>query len=111
MTRTIARFPLELIVWTAGLTYLALADPHGHVPQFCLSKLVGLGACPGCGLGASVSHLLHGELMESWKSHWMGGPALIGLLLRIGQLAIWEVRAFRGTHRYERYSNHIKTPV
>lgn len=86
MHRIISRLPLELIAWSVALAYLALIDPDGSVPQFCLSKFAGLGECPGCGLGGAVSHLLHGEFSESWKSHWLGGPTLIVLLMRIGQL-------------------------
>src|SRR5690606_22264570 len=69
MRRTVSRIPLELIVWTTGLIYLALIDPHGAVPQFCIYKLAGFSGCPGCGLGSAVSHLLHGELQASWESH------------------------------------------
>jgi len=95
MRRTVSRIPLELIVWTTGLIYLALIDPHGAVPQFCIYKLAGFSGCPGCGLGSAVSHLLHGELQASWESHPLGGPALAALVLRILQLSRQQFATFK----------------
>ncbi|MGX5818055.1 DUF2752 domain-containing protein [Chitinophaga lutea] len=77
---------LELAAWTAGLLFLALRDPHAEGPVLCVWRLLGLGHCPGCGLGASIGLLLHGAWRESISHHWFGIPAVTILLFRIGQL-------------------------
>ncbi len=86
MRRIISRVNWELAAWVAGLAYLAMVRPHAGLPDFCVFRWMGLERCPGCGLGAAVSHLLHGELRESWERHWLGVPALVVLLMRIVQL-------------------------
>lgn len=95
MQHIISRIPLELILWTGGLTYLALIDPHGGLPQFCVYKLAGFSGCPGCGLGSSVSHLLHGEFAASWESHPLGGLALGALVWRIVRLLGQQFATFK----------------
>lgn len=79
--------PLELIFWILALVLLATANPHQH--HFSLCPLAGLGIdwCPGCGLGRSISALLHGEIKESIAFHWFGLPALLLIISRIIQLS------------------------
>ena len=86
------RLNIELAAWVAGLAYLAVIDPHAALPGFCVFKLVGFSGCPGCGLGTSVSLLLHGQLRESLAHHWLGLPALVVLCARIVQLAKLQFR-------------------
>lgn len=86
------RINLELGAWVAGLVYLAAIDPHAGLPSFCVFKLAGFSGCPGCGLGTSVSLLLHGELRESLAHHWLGVPALVILTARIVKLAKLQFR-------------------
>ena len=78
-------FPLELVVWLGGLTYLALLDPLASQDPItlCVSRLAGLGPCPGCGLGESVSLLLHGDLAGSLRVHILGPFALAVISFRI----------------------------
>jgi hypothetical protein len=78
---------VELMIWTAGFVYLAVIDPFHPPLSFCPSVLAGFGTCPGCGLGRSVSLLLHGEPAMSIQEHLLGIPAALVLLFRIGQLA------------------------
>ncbi|MBI5471170.1 MAG: DUF2752 domain-containing protein [Ignavibacteriae bacterium] len=75
---------LELAIWICGLLYLAVIDPHdgGHF-ALCPLKNLGFAFCPGCGLGASVSYLLHCEVSQSFHTHPLGAFALIVLLHRI----------------------------
>jgi hypothetical protein len=75
---------LELIVWMTGLIYLAIINPAGekHL-SFCVFRLLGVDFCPGCGLGRSISFLLHGDLSASWQAHPLGVFALVILVLRI----------------------------
>lgn len=93
--KVISRINIELPAWVLGLVLLALLDPHAGLPSFCVSKLAGLGECPGCGLGRSISHLFHGELRESWENHKLGAPVLLMLLWRIGKLARDQYYTFR----------------
>jgi hypothetical protein len=86
MQRYFPRINIELIAWVAGLIYLAIIHPGKHLPDLCLAKIVGFSGCPGCGLGASISHLFHGEWQESWESHKLGGVVLLALVWRIIQL-------------------------
>jgi hypothetical protein len=77
---------IELIAWLGGLAYLALINPDRPHFSFCLFYLLGIEFCPGCGLGRSVSYLLHGEIAKSWETHILGIFAFIVLVLRIIQL-------------------------
>ena len=81
------RFPLEAIVWGIGLVYLGCIDPQtsNHL-TLCPLKILGFNHCPGCGLGLSISYLLHGDLVNSWSSHPLGLFALPILILRIVSL-------------------------
>ncbi|MGN8058961.1 DUF2752 domain-containing protein [Pedobacter sp. 22163] len=77
-------FPLELFFWVAALVLLATANSHEH--HFTLCPLANLGFedwCPGCGIGRSISHILHGEFTESFAEHWFGFPALLIIIYRI----------------------------
>ena len=80
--RRIAWF--ELAVWTCGMIYLAVIDPNADKHfSFCPLKNIGLAFCPGCGLGESVSHLLHYQIGQSFRSHTLGLFAFIVILHRI----------------------------
>lgn len=75
---------LEMLFWLAALVLLACNNNHTH--HFTLCPLANLGFenwCPGCGLGRSISHLLHGEFAESFKAHWFGLPALLLIFHRM----------------------------
>lgn len=81
------KWPLELIVWTGAILILSISYPR-TVNHFSLCPLdfLGFSWCPGCGLGRSISYLLHGELKLSFNNHWFGFPALCILISRIVQL-------------------------
>jgi hypothetical protein len=78
----------ELIFWLTALVALAITDPStpGQY-SLCPLKLMGITWCPGCGLGHSISWLLHGNIKRSWDAHWIGVPALGIILYRIYTLA------------------------
>ncbi|QPH38083.1 DUF2752 domain-containing protein [Pedobacter endophyticus] len=83
----IKNFPLELMFWTTALVLLAAANAHEH--HFTLCPLANLGYegwCPGCGLGRSISLILHGEFASSFAEHWFGLPALLIIIYRIYSL-------------------------
>ena len=76
--------PLEAFFWLAGLTFLAATDPNANEHyNFCVFKRLGFSRCPGCGLGRSISYLLHGDLPNSFKSHPLGILATFVLVARI----------------------------
>ncbi|WP_421941847.1 DUF2752 domain-containing protein [Pedobacter sp.] len=80
----IKSFPLELLFWISALVLLATANAHEH--HFSLCPLANLGFeswCPGCGLGRSISLILHGEFANSFKEHWLGFPAILIIMHRI----------------------------
>ncbi|WP_299512729.1 DUF2752 domain-containing protein [Mucilaginibacter sp.] len=74
----------ELIFWVTAIIALAVADPSVE-PQYplCPLKLMGITWCPGCGIGHAISWLIHGNLANSWRAHWLGVPALILITYRI----------------------------
>jgi hypothetical protein len=74
----------EAWIWIAGLTGLVVLAPSldNHV-TICIPSTLGIDFCPGCGLGASISHLVRGEFAESWASHPLAVPTLAILIGRI----------------------------
>jgi hypothetical protein len=77
------RLPVELFFWVAGLFYLASINPDGEgVLSLCALHAIGF-PCPGCGLGASLSYLMHGELTRAFASHPLGLFALPVIIHRI----------------------------
>jgi len=76
--------PLELIGWAGGFIFLAAMNPAQPAPfDICLFKKMGLPFCPGCGLGRSLSLLLHGDPIHSFLTHPLGLPAFLILSVRI----------------------------
>jgi hypothetical protein len=79
--------PLELMVWTGALLFLAFTETSGFShSSLCPLDILGIAWCPGCGLGRSIRYLLQGDPMRSFGQHWFGIPALIILIYRIMQL-------------------------
>jgi hypothetical protein len=81
------RFNLEAVIWVAGLVFLAVNSPasDNHF-SFCVFKNLGIGFCPGCGLGHSITHIFHLEFYKSFNAHPLGFAALAILIFRIVQL-------------------------
>lgn len=77
------RLPLEAIVWTTGLILLATLESGSNHFSLCPLKLAGFTWCPGCGLGNSITLLLHGKFTESFNAHPLGIFALVILSFRI----------------------------
>jgi hypothetical protein len=89
---------LEALLWTAGLVYLVTINPY-QVQKFtfCPFHNLGIGFCPGCGLGRSIAFLLHGDLVHSLITHPLGIIAFILITLRIVKLT------------YRSYKNYLTT--
>jgi hypothetical protein len=85
--KILAKIPLELLFWMSALLMLGSAGmvTEAGADHFTLCPLANLGFswCPGCGIGRAIGHLLHGELIESFKYHWFGLPALLIICYRI----------------------------
>lgn len=97
---------IELVFWITALLLLAVADPeiHGHEHHFTLCPLANMGFewCPGCGIGRSITQLLHGNFAESFAHHWFGLPALLIILYRIVVLIKWN-KEIKINYKEERY--------
>jgi len=76
-----ARF--EAFVWMAGLLLMALMSPTNGHASLCPIKATGLGFCPGCGLGHSISWLFRGGFEQSLHAHPLGMAAVVILIWRI----------------------------
>ena len=78
----------EAWMWIIGLVALVLLAPslENHV-SICIPSALGIDFCPGCGLGASIGHLVRGELVESWAAHPLAVPTVAILIGRIFHLA------------------------
>ena len=81
----------ELLVWPLALLALYFM---GTGESLCLLKRAGISWCPGCGLGHSVHHLLHGEWKAALQSHWLGPFAVAMLGYRTWQLGRLQLRTF-----------------
>jgi hypothetical protein len=77
----------ELTFWIAALIALGCSNP-AQAGQYtlCPLRLMGFKWCPGCGIGHSIAWLLHGDIRNSFHAHWLGIPALVGIVYRIGVL-------------------------
>jgi hypothetical protein len=79
-------FSLELFFWIIVLVYLSIINPAASHFSFCLFNHLGFTWCPGCGIGHSISHLLHGDIIKSFHTHWLGTFALVVIVYRVLQL-------------------------
>jgi len=79
-------FSFELSFWIIALIYLAAIEPSQSHFSFCLFKNIGLTWCPGCGIGHSIAYLLHGDVIKSFHTHFLGTFALLVIVYRIVQL-------------------------
>jgi hypothetical protein len=61
-----------------------LYDPaHQEHMSLCVFNKFGFEYCPGCGLGRSISYLMHGDVLSSFEAHPMGMAAVLILGYRI----------------------------
>lgn len=83
--RTIRQLiPLEAIIWILALVLLMINDPgYAQAASLCPFHNMGLGFCPGCGIGISISHAFRGQFEASINSHPLGIVAILILTSRI----------------------------
>ena len=82
---------IELAAWLIALIYLAGINPQAAHFSLCLFNHLGIDWCPGCGIGHSISYLLHGQFKQSFEAHYLGFVALLILLHRIYTLSKNEI--------------------
>jgi len=74
---------LEAFIWLAALISLAFHDPALAHYSLCPLKNLGIGFCPGCGLGHAISYFFQGKILLSLETHPLGIIALVLLSYRI----------------------------
>jgi len=75
----------EAAIWITALVLLAsmdISDLSGHA-SLCPFHALGLGYCPGCGLGRSIALIFNGQFANAWDMHPIGIIAIPLLLWRI----------------------------
>ncbi|NQW31044.1 MAG: DUF2752 domain-containing protein [Ignavibacteria bacterium] len=74
----------EFIIWIAALAYLGGLSPFLDSPiPFCIPSLFGFDSCWGCGIGGSITHVLHGDFVGSVDYHPLGILALGVIVYRL----------------------------
>ncbi len=88
LVKIISLIKLEMVLWVGAIGFLLLINPYNQEHySLCLFNNLGIGFCPGCGLGRSISMIFRGDLSGSLQMHPLGIPALAVILLRITKLA------------------------
>jgi hypothetical protein len=91
--------PLELLIWVLAFFLLAMATPGDSHFTLCPLANLGWSWCPGCGLGRSIIHLLHGNFHQSFQQHWLAIPALAILISRTVQLSRQFILSLKTTNK------------
>lgn len=91
MKRYISRVPVEAFIWIGALIFLAVPGKH-HNMDLCPSRLLFGVKCMGCGIGHSMSMVLHGNIAESFRYHVLGVFAVIMIIYRIVYLIVKGVK-------------------
>lgn len=78
----------ELVIWISALLCLYFLDAQEEHSSLCIYKWMGLGWCPGCGIGHAMHDAMHFQWGKSISAHPFGIPAVCIILYRIFQLAI-----------------------
>ena len=94
---------LELLFWTPALVVLYFLPVSAPQTSLCVFSLLGIGHCPGCGIGHAIHYALHFDITASFHAHFMGIPAVIIIFIRIKQLI------FQITPAYEAKPDHPDT--
>ncbi|QQL51584.1 DUF2752 domain-containing protein [Mucilaginibacter ginkgonis] len=91
----------ELIFWLMAIVALGVTNP-GSDSHFvlCPLRLMGITWCPGCGIGHAISYLIHGDIGNSLKAHWLGIPALFVTFYRIWSLICIQIFKFKELKTY-----------
>lgn len=77
---------LELLFWVTALIVLFFLPVEKTATSLCLFSLLGVGSCPGCGLGHAIYYALHLHPVQSFQYHPIGIFAVLVIFMRIRQL-------------------------
>lgn len=76
----------ELVFWITAILLLFFLPGYREGQSLCVSTLLGLGKCMGCGIGHAIHDALHFRFGASFQQHPMGIFAVIVIFIRIKQL-------------------------
>ena len=76
----------ELLFWLFAIAALFFLPENKPDTSLCISGLLGLGHCPGCGIGHSIHYALHLHFTASFQHHPMGIIGVLVIFIRIKQL-------------------------
>lgn len=88
----------EILIWTTALVLAYFADPANHHMTLCPIAALGFEHCPGCGLGRSMSLLMHGDWKGSLAMHPLGWFGLSVIVFRIYTLIKKTLKAKTHNH-------------
>ncbi len=77
---------IECLFWITAFIILFFLPENQAPKSLCPFTLLGLGHCPGCGIGHSIHYVLHGQFTLSFQQHPLGILAVIVIFMRIKQL-------------------------
>lgn len=76
----------ELLFWIGALIGLYFLTENKTAVSLCPFSLLGLGHCPGCGIGHAIHYALYLQLSVSFHHHPLGIFAVMIIFIRIKQL-------------------------
>lgn len=76
----------ELLCWIAALIILFFLPVNKPDTSLCVFSLLGLGHCPGCGMGHAIHYALHLQPVLSFQHHPLGIFGVMIIFIRIKQL-------------------------
>lgn len=90
------KFPWELAFWLGALLFIYFTTGPVHEAHFtlCPIGMLGMGFCPGCGLGHSIGEIFRGEFLNSFYTHPLGFFALGVILHRIFTLTKHQIKYY-----------------
>lgn len=88
----------EALIWLIALILLAFTPIDGEHYSLCVFNNLGIGFCPGCGLGHSITYLFHGQFEASFNAHPFGIPTVAILCYRIFSI-------FKQNNKYQTIKN------
>ena len=76
----------ELLGWLSAVVLLFFLPEDTSATSLCVFSLLGLGHCPGCGIGHAVHYALHLKFAVSVQHHPLGIFGVLVIFNRIKQL-------------------------
>lgn len=77
----------EIAALSSGLILLAFMDPTlDYRYSWCLFEMVGIGFCPGEGLGHSIAYTFRAEIYNALEANMLGPLSVVILTGRIAYL-------------------------